>query len=1183
MRKAEQKGEVQAISPQRRSLILALAVLFTVVVLALAIPLGVSCIAKRLDKRAYVNPYKAQTKVAFQAEYLGTTPRKVPTETKNEGRAENYPTYGYTLREAIGTGEAQVAYRNALIAESWNLCTVNTRIGTDGYPKNTYNKIGADGTLYLNGEKTDRTLYKHTASVGLYGGDVADDEPAVIKRMTFTPRGYLRGYNVTGLYAPAGEVVKLEISEADMEKTGGIKVHIGQALYNGKANNIWVAKNAMNRMPVILNTLVIDKSTAELVDGVYTAYIGSFLGGPIYICNEGVTFTATISGAVNYRHFILGYTTPEDLAETSKSSAPYFDLEVWEYGVLHSGPKMYAAAFDYDKLYDAGVLWDKIACVSTQVSRQGIVFLYDPFVAAGAAVAFPGQGSVNCPAGWMASSLNYQAYVNSGTWGNMHEYNHNFQGWGLGYGGEVTNNAMTLVEYSLFTKISSARSLGKAADGMGGWNRYTSAPFALDQITAKKFENGNYGLAGYATTLHNFGQELFMNAVRTSGGQSPDKWLRATTNATGYNFTYFINTMLGIETSAGVLTDAQAAYPMFVPVSTVYQTGRSLTVGGEKRDIQTMQPYHIQYGKDFDIDLRPYTTTHEGKQLVNRMTGIYSYGSVLLPDGFTYTIKNVSQPEHGRLVDKGDRVYTYTPDPNHMESGKIRVTLGITKDDGAFPVEDVELILQLEQTHEMNKAVLERTVYTFAEGTATMSAKEAYEAGFAGATGTVSGDNDNAMDGRVVQNANAEIWVDGGAGLVADKYYVLQGKVYIDETAKYRMALRGRWDCALYTAVNDGEYAYTAGVEVVNPNSRPSGFYLDDETTYHDFTDLKAGDWLHFRAVLKGASSAFIGVGWGKFTPQQGVIDEDGNVVGDAPETISIGYLTAYRSSYRFPTTEFKPDYFYTRSYPYTYTEVTPIENVVQKVVDTNYEPWDSSFDINRLFESDETNIHTKKYWTMSAATPFIMTVKVDGTLTTNMVTLCGRTDKPGGNNQIPKTFTLSFADENNNVVHEQAFTNVPKTGEDVIAVLDKKVTFRYYTLTVTDSYGGCCALSNVKFSDDRSSRNGDRRSPANLTYQGDWSTRQAMCTFGQVYVGNKKASATIEFDGTRFAVLSLSDCTAQVEVYIDGKKVETLDVNPSDGSAGIAYISDNLTAGKHTAMLVVKKGQFNIESVVTW
>ena len=543
---AEKSRSTEKTIPYKPLIFIGAAVLLCAV-LVLCLVLGVRSCGKGSGAKndVFVNPYKTVTQVGYNAEYLGTVQRKIPSQTQDGGLSSGYPTYGSTLRNVIGVEAEKTAMRNALIGEANRLCTVNTANAGGG---GGYNRMDAEGNLYLNDAPAlengvARKLYKHTASVGMYLGDVSDEEPGIIKKLTFRPRAYTSYYSVTGLYAPAGEVIKVEISEEDMNATNGIVVHIGQALYNGQANNIWTAKNAMNRMPVILNTMVINKDTATLHNGVYTAYVGSFLGGPLYVRDERVTFSVTVSGAVKYSHFILGYTTPEDFAENAKSSAPYFDLEVWENGVLHSGPVRYAKSFDYDAIYNAAVLWDKISLVSTQVSTQGVVFLYDPFVAAGAAVAFPGRRSVNCPAGWMGNSLNYDSFVASGAWGNMHEYNHNFQGWGRGAGGEVTNNALNLVSYSLFTKISAARRTGSyGAEGLGGWNSYTSATWALSQALSSNRQND---LSVYAAVLHNLGQDMFIRSVQRQRagryGQSMTSWARAITEETHQDMTYFYN------------------------------------------------------------------------------------------------------------------------------------------------------------------------------------------------------------------------------------------------------------------------------------------------------------------------------------------------------------------------------------------------------------------------------------------------------------------------------------------------------------------------------------------------------------------------------------------------------------------------------------------------------------------
>ncbi|MDE6398094.1 MAG: hypothetical protein K2L51_02125, partial [Clostridiales bacterium] len=307
-------AKAQDPNKKKRILILAGIALLCVIIIITTVCVAVSCSKRKEGGTVFHNPYVTRTKVGYYSEYLGTVARNVPTEVKDEGRSSvGYPTYGSTLRECLGSDSDKVALRNAIIGESSYLTTVNTWNGGGG----GYNRFDANGYLY-NGEEpardangNHRKLYKHTGSVGLYLGDVADSEPGVIKRLTLMPRGY-GSYSITGLYAPAGEVVKIEISEEDMNAVGGLEFHVGQALYNGKANNIWTAKNAMNRMPVIMNTVKINKDTATLKDGVYTGYIGSFLGGPIYVRNTSKAFTVTISGAVKYKHFILGYTTPEE-------------------------------------------------------------------------------------------------------------------------------------------------------------------------------------------------------------------------------------------------------------------------------------------------------------------------------------------------------------------------------------------------------------------------------------------------------------------------------------------------------------------------------------------------------------------------------------------------------------------------------------------------------------------------------------------------------------------------------------------------------------------------------------------------------------------------------------------------------------------------------------------------------
>ena len=880
-------------------------------------------------KNSYDYEYASITKVGYSAKVLGTVDKedivKPVKEIQNEGLTSQglskYPTYGSTPSGVLGTGETQVALRNKLIAESAYLASSNTSHNSGSSP-HPYNKIDAEGKLWYvsNGTTSPSTdgneqryLYAHTSSVGMYGGNVSDDEPRVIKEVTMRKRGY-NGYGVTGLYAPAGEVIKVEIDEKDMNSTGGLTFHIGQALYNGQANNIWTAKNQMNRFPVILNTLVINKNTAtkNAETGKWEGYIGSFLGGPIYIRNsDAAKFTATITGAVEYRHFILGSTTEADLERTSKSTAPYFDLEVWDRGVLHSGPKSQAQKYSYQDLYNVAVLWDKVSSVTTYNSNQGIVFIYDPFVAAGAAVAFPGRRSVNCPTGWMSSSLNYNAIVSSGSWGNFHEYHHNFQNYGLGSGadGEVTNNGLNLVSYALFTKITSKRGIGSyGAQGVGGgWNNYTCATWALQQVKAKNIQSTN-GLACYATLLHNFGADAY---TRARGSSGKNNYLNKWANVTHHDFTYYAGLIESYGGGTYTPSDAvkNANYPMFVPVSCVYQTGRSYLYDGEKKYSTTMQPYVIPAGQEFNIDLSPYSAPD----------GRYASGSVVIPEGFEYTIKSVTKPANGKIEVVDGYNLKYTPDPKNksLRSGQILVTLEIKKKDGAFEVEDTDLILEFEQSYEMNKMTLERTTYTYTPDKMYTDAVAAYDANFAGSISKVERNHSNPT-----QNCNTDIWLypdteenRNNYPNAPEEYFfhenqvdVIDGKLYFAEDGTYRVYLRGRKNCALYFSLDGKSYKLGATIK----NGSGSTFYQNDPDTYLDITfaegkvtvdvnnDQKSdfeytikrddkGDiinWLYIKEVLiiDPIVRSYIGVGSGQwtqtmFTMAEKYYDSDNNEV----------------------------------------------------------------------------------------------------------------------------------------------------------------------------------------------------------------------------------------------------------------------------------------------------------------
>lgn len=1037
------------------------------------------------------------SKVGMSAEYLGTAQRRLPEVS--DGGLERYPSYGTVL------SGASLEERQAIIEENRLLRASSS----------TYDSMDEQGNYYLEGVATGKKLYKHSASFNLYEGDVNDEEPALVKRLTYRSRA--AGNHITGLYAPAGEVVRIEMSEEDLAATGGLIVYIGQTLANGNSNNIWEARE-LNRMPNLSNSMRVSTTVA---------YVGYALGGPIYVqpVNGGSTFTVTISGAVAYSHFVLGYTTREEFERNRESSAPYFDLEVWDRSVRHSGPKSRAGQFDYDQLTAAAVLWDKIACVSTMVpsgssAQQGIVFLYDPFIAAGSMVAFVGQNSVNCPLHCLTAALDAESAVDNASdafWGCIHEYNHHFQRFGFAPGDEVTNNAVSLVEYSLFTRISSNRSRGNAAEGsyQTSWNRYTNPSWTLRQTLAA--QGANSALDSYANLLHAFGQEIFIRAAQ-GGGDKKDAgvWYRAVSDATGYDMTYYFTELLHQSVSSGVLAEYAAKdLPMFVPVAVIYQTGRSYERDGERRYSRTAQPYEIAAGEDFVMDFKE---------------------DLVLPDGFSASVKRVTAPAYGSLEQTAEGVYCYTPSAFHRDSGKIYVTLAIEKEDGAFLVDDVELVIELRQA-QPDPLMLERTVYTYAPLTYE-SAAQAYENGYAGYQTADEQDNINR-----VQNGNAEIWEPQPT---SDAVMEIRGKFRIDSSGKYRVALRGRRSAALYLST-DGENYFPAAT-VDNLAGTPE-FDLSDASHYTD-AFYEKGQWVYFRAVLLVSDArSFIGVGLGRF---------DG-------EEVSVGYLTAYRASYeREP---FETEYFAPRTYGYDYVCVRPSRGTL---VSAQYRPWDESYAIGNLFDEDDGNFIHSDRSDISPDSPFELVADLGEVVRANTFTVRGEPSR----RYLPAKFELYGGNELSQMTLLATQENAAYSGADV-AVSFPECELRYYRMYVTDTTATdqahrYIAFRRCEFS--YSVMGGEWLSPDEdmFEYRGNWSLTGALSTFGHGYAGSD-ATVSFTFTGTRFALLAADGV---FEAVIDG--VPSGSVRVQDG----VWMSEAMPEGEHT---VVLRGDMTVDSFVLW
>ena len=1044
-------------------------------------------------------------KIGQWSKDVGFCDRKIPTETSNEGLNARYPIYGTSLSSITDEEKDNILAENSQILAS----------------STTYNSMDSDGNLYLDGVATGKKLYKHTSSVGMYYGNVKDDEKAVIRNITISPRE-VRNY-VTGLYAPAGEVVKIEMSKADLEKTGGLTVYIGQVSHRNNVNNIWKARNDFCRMPVISHSLTIKTETA---------YVGSPLGGPIYIypANFNNKFSVKISGAVPYAHYIHGQTTREEVEEMKNYSAPYYDYEIWDLGVRFSGPTKYAN-FDYDNLVKVGDLWEKIIRTSRQVpcsanATIGVGYVFDCFVAAGSACAFQGGHSwINAPCNWMPASLNYNSMVTDGFWGNIHEYNHLYQSYGMESSktNEVTNNATSLLSYVSYTKISDKRSLNDST--LGGWERFTDPSRSLRETLANASNNQTQSsLNAYADLIHSFGVDTFAKATRLQNGFGVDNWYEALSKATGYNFTYYFEKLLGQKIS----DDKKALYDtkdriVFVPVATVFQTGRDYYSNGKQVFVNTVRPYRIERGKTQEIDFNE---------------------RLILPNDFTFTIKNITQPKSGKIVKIGQNKYNYVPS-SADDSGTIKVTISLKSD--KYTTKDVTLALAFRQ---YDKNQVEVIKYTYAGDVKYSNVEEALNNNFDGYSS--------------VQKYNSTSTFLNG--LANKQVGIVEGKIYIAKTGNYAICLRsGRGNNTLYLAVNDKSKL----AQVMSFNSDHGGFVLDGENVTK--LTLNAGDYVYFREITLSrhyANDAFTELGFA-------CLDDENPKMATVPTNILC------TNDMLMPSNDFTSNELYKHVYNESYL-ISSTSSGSHSLVSANMNPWDNTTEIENIFDGNpSTFFHNNRNNFLSESNPFILVADMKKTARYNSIKITSRTQ---GQYNLPVTFKLFGSLDNKKWNLLGDYTNLGCSGNTVSASFDE-AEFRYYKLYITDtksqsSGNKYVTISSIDFTDTFA---GTEISPYDLGYFREKSSNQtftkqsAEASYGFVMKGN--GIVKFNFTGTGFMLRALQDNACKIRVTVDGKSTE-LNLDKSN-DIQFAYVMSGLKNSNHNVAIKVLSGKLCVDSVL--
>lgn len=996
----------------------------------------------------------------------------------------------------------------------------------------TYDEINEDGQLYLKGSPTGNSLYKHPFSAGLYGGDIADTEKTVVKTITINPTS-LTNY-ITGLYAPAGEIIKIEFADGDLENIGGsLEFIIGQVTQDG-TGSVNSKGVGLKRVPILYNKLTIKKNPG---------YIGSFIGGPIYISNPPIKkqFTVTISKAVPYKHLIYGVTTKDEFEQMNSYTAPFFELDVRD-SIRYSGPLSVVNGLDYDNLAQNLIFWDKCVRTSRNVpnpsnSNKGIHFLFDPCVnAAGAyALAYVGSNWCQVPLGF-SMALNYETLTKYGAWGHIHELNHHFQRFGFSPSiqNEVTNNVINLVEYILYSQISGLRNefSTEAITTISGNHLYLDPEYALTNLINNP-PNSDNEVRFYEPILQAFGYDLFIQVTQYGKGVGGvDLFYRALTEVLQYDFTYYVEEILNLKVSENVITECEShGYHIFVPVSSIYQTGRYYYHDSHQHFSNTSFPYRIPRGGPSKLDFENH---------------------IIVPPGFTYEIVEITEPHYGKLKKISEKIYTYTPDDTEDLSGIIKLTLHLKNTEF-----DISTNVRLGLNFQVDNSLSTQTNYLYDSIIYSSTIDDAIEKKFAGYSSINFFTNNNgAMTG--IKEGNIGIW---------------EGKFRIKEEGyKYIVYKGGRGPSVLYAKFNDEtEYQKIGYIEV----NQGSYMFAAPSYAYYE-RDLHKNDVVRFKAYLLGktltsGSTGSINIGISKTNEVSQVVTLGKN------DIVGIDY-------------EFDQPYVFLSGDPYKTEKIFDsysfFDYSLVEVTSPNFVSWDNSevYSLDKMIDNDETTyMHTSKNFRISKEAPLILNFDLGKIYYFDRIIFNRGPNIKGF--YLPLNLTILTSDDGENWEEKGKYCT-EKSG-DRLAILDfeEKMHERYIQLSISKQIeGNYVAIATISFIEKDLKL--FQLSPEETQMEGKNSINinfDNFPYFGHSYILTSNCAISFliqETTGMKIKVCNKYDSKVSLIVDNDRTNKKTFDIKKADNEDYPVEIR-GLNNGKHRFKIEVEEGKFDYEYIL--
>ena len=398
-------------------------------------------------------------------------------------------------------------------------------------------------------------------AAAVFPGAVPDAAPRVSRKLeidTAVPE-----WHSTGLYAPPGKMILVEVPETAVEKK--LSVRIG-----AHSDGLWDA-DSWSRCPEICREFAIDQARVRAANA---------FGGLVYIevpegCRLG-KLMVTLSDAVEAPRFVLGQTTLSEWREkVRKFPAPWAELETSK--IILTVPSSAVR-----KLEDPEALmhfWDDVADAEADLATiprqraRAERYVTDQQISAGYMHSgYPIMTFLDV-AEVVTDRERMLANGHGGVWGLFHELGHNHQAgeWTFEGTGEVTCNLFTLY---VFDKVC-----GRATNTHESFTRaarneklktYLAGGAKFEQWKADPF----LALIMYVQVQEAFGWEAFKKVFAEyralpaeqrpkNDDEKRDQWLVRLSRTVGHNLGPFFEAW-GVPTSAAARRSV-AELPAWMP------------------------------------------------------------------------------------------------------------------------------------------------------------------------------------------------------------------------------------------------------------------------------------------------------------------------------------------------------------------------------------------------------------------------------------------------------------------------------------------------------------------------------------------------------------------------------------------------------------------------------------------